>query len=70
MADYAKRDAVLSNIIAKDLQRSNGSYRAYLMTKKFGYRLINKYFIGENVLELGSDESPWLSGDTLFPQPE
>jgi len=61
MAEYAKRDAVLSNIIAKALQRSNGSYRSYLMTKKFGYRLISKYFIGENVLELGSDESPTTS---------
>jgi hypothetical protein len=61
MAEYAKRDAVLSSIIDKAIQQSRGGYRSYLMTKKFGYRLISKYFIGENVLEMGSDESPTTS---------
>ncbi len=46
---------ILEEEIKKYMDRSSGFYVEYLRTKKYGYQKIEKNFIGENVLELGSD---------------
>lgn len=53
---YKKRDKVLKRIIKKHQLGIEKTQRyGYLNTKKYGYQKINKYFIGKNVLELGTD---------------
>lgn len=53
---FTKREQILHKQIKKHQKSIKGTNRyAYLNTKKYGYCVINKYFIGKNVLELGSD---------------
>ena len=54
--NFQQRDIILSQEIEKYKNGNENSIRhSYLNTKMYGYRKINRYFIGTNVLELGSD---------------
>lgn len=56
--DYSQRERCLVEVInAQIAAASNPGYRSYLKTKLYGYEKINLHFKGQNVLELGSDES-------------
>jgi len=53
---FNKRKQIVQTIIKEYQNGLEGTQRySYLNTKKYGYLKINKYFIGKNVLELGSD---------------
>src|SRR5208282_1114549 len=62
MIDALKREKLLHEIIENTVELTHEArMKSYLLTKKYGYERINRNFIGLNVLELGSDESPTTS---------
>ena len=53
---HTKKIKILKKIIKKEQVNLENTQRyAYLNTKKYAYEKILDYFIGKNVLELGSD---------------
>jgi len=53
--NFQKRLEYLNYIIENEIKNSNDlSWRSHLITKKYEYKKINNYFIGDNVLEIGS----------------
>lgn len=62
MNSYKNRDDILTEMISDTLRfTADKRYRAYLITEKFAYQAINRFFIGENVLEMGCCETPTTS---------
>lgn len=62
MSDRLKRRELLHEIIENTIALiGEPGMKSYLRTKKYGYERINRNFIGANVLEMGSDESPTTS---------
>lgn len=60
MLDYNDKIAILNEFLLVSSGKKS-RYDMYMHTKSIGYKKIAKNFNGENVLELGSDESPTSS---------